>query len=262
MSLGNNSHEDIFAASNVLKDFLDDDDPMLVFSREIYPLFSDKEFAALYSSKGRNAISPAFLSLVTLLQFMENLSDPEAAAACIKRIDWKIALHIPLEKNTSFNPSTLCYFRRRLKKNEKMTLLFDKILQIVQEKGFIKRDTNQRIDATHIIKHVNRVSTTDLLYRAVKCVLEEIKKNDSEYYQKMIPEYKKERYMNKFSSFGMSKEKRSDRQAEIVEDGLSLAEQLKTNPCKNYEKMKQLEIMNTIFEENVEIIQKKKTKTL
>lgn len=37
---------------------------------------------------------------------------------------------------------------------------------------------NQRVDATHVVSHVNRISTTDLLFRTVRCVVEEIEKKE------------------------------------------------------------------------------------
>jgi transposase len=256
MSLPKDSQEKLFTATNEFKGFLPDDDPMTVFSNTIYPVFKDEEFADCYSEKGRNAISPAFLACVTLLQFRENLSDTETAEACVRRIDWKIALRLPVQQNVSFDPSTLCYFRKRLKENDKMSLIFDKIVRLAQDKGFIKKGTRQRIDATHILSHVNRISTTDLLFRAVRCVVEEIEKKDPVYYGKEIPEHIKERYSNSFSSFGLSKEKRGEKQAEVVEDGLYLKTLLEKVPSENLVDMKQLSIMETIFNENVKIREK------
>jgi hypothetical protein len=72
------------------------------------------------------------------------------------------------------------------------------------------------------VKYVNQISTTNLLFRTVRCVVEEFRKLEPEVYQIKVPEYIKDRYTNDFSSFGMSKEKRRDRQAEIIEDGLRL----------------------------------------
>lgn len=125
MSLPKDPQEKLFTANNELQGFLPDDDPMVVFSNTIYPAFQDEEFAQCYSTKGRNAISPALLACVTLLQFRENLSDTETAEACVRRLDWKIALHLPVGQNVSFDSSTLCYFRRRLKENDKISLIFD-----------------------------------------------------------------------------------------------------------------------------------------
>jgi transposase len=251
MSLPDCSQTSLFAASNELPDLLPEDDPMMVFSNVIYPSFRDRDFEVCYSESGRPAISPAFLACVTLLQFRENLSDSEAAAAVIRRLDWKIALHIPIWQNTSFDPSTLSYFRKRLRENGKMRLIFDKTVELAQSYGFIRKHTNQRVDATHVISHVNRIATTDLLFRAVRCVVEEIEKRAIEVYRNNVPEYLKERYRNDFSSFGMSKEKRQDRQAEIVEDGFLLKSLLEQHCCEGMEAFGQLKIMETIFEENV-----------
>jgi transposase len=256
MSLPESSQKLLFAAGNELPDLLPDDDPMIIFSRVIYPSFNDQEFEDCYSEKGRPAISPAFLACVTMLQFRENLSDCETAKAVVRRLDWKIALHLPIWENVSFDPSTLTYFRRRLKENGKMRLLFDKTIDLAQTYGFLRHHTNQRIDATHIVTHTNRISTTDLLFRTVRCVVEEIGKREPEMYRDEIPEYLKDRYTNDFSSFGMSKEKRHDRQAEIIEDGLRLQSIITERFGERVDEFKQLKIMETIFEENVEIKKK------
>ena len=113
MSLPESGHESLFVAGNELPDLLPNDDPMVVFTERVFPSFSDSEFEECYSENGRPAISPSFLACVTLLQFREHMSDTEAARAVIRRLDWKIALHLPVRKNTSFDPSTPVYFRRR-----------------------------------------------------------------------------------------------------------------------------------------------------
>jgi len=256
VSLPNNKQEELFTATNELIGFLPEDDPMVIFSRKIFVAFKDEDFTEYYSPKGRNAKSPALLACVTLLQYRENLSDTETAEACVRRLDWKIALHLPLLENTSFDPSTLCYFRRRLKEHDASSCIFDKIIQLAKQEGFIKRSTKQRIDATHIISHVNRISTTDLLFRAVQCVVEEIEKVDVEFYESRLPEYIKERYRKRFSSFGMSKEKRADKLSEIVEDGLYIKSLVEQCNFSKLSALKQLAIMETIFDENVVIREK------
>ena len=257
MSLPESSQESLFAAGNELPELLPEDDPMMIFSRTIFPAFHDQEFESCYSDTGRPAISPALLACITLLQFRENLSDLETAKAVVRRLDWKIALHIPVFQNVSFDPSTLTYFRRRLKENGKMRLVFDKTINLAQSHGFLRKHTNQRIDATHVVTHVNRISTTDLLFRTVKCVVEEIQKLAVAVYRDHVPEYLKERYCNRFSSFGMSKEKKHDRQVEMIEDGNMLRSIIDEHCAGRVEEFNQLRVMETIFEENVEIKKKR-----
>ncbi len=56
---------------------------------EVGPIFSDHDFADLYSSLGQTGLSSTHLALVTILQFAEGLSDSQAADAVRSRIDWK-----------------------------------------------------------------------------------------------------------------------------------------------------------------------------
>jgi transposase len=64
---------------------------------EFADLYRDEDFAALYPRRGQPALAPWRLSLVTVLQFLEHLSDRQAADAVRSRIDWKYALDLTLD---------------------------------------------------------------------------------------------------------------------------------------------------------------------
>ncbi|MFC7259708.1 transposase [Streptomyces lutosisoli] len=51
----------------------------------------------MYSSLGQPGLSPAFLLVVTILQFRHNLADRETAQAVADRISWKYALGLGLD---------------------------------------------------------------------------------------------------------------------------------------------------------------------
>jgi len=76
-------------------------------------LFSDEQFDELYSRRGQPGFSPALLSIVTILQFCEGLSDRDAVDAVRSRIDWKYVLCLELE-HPGFDNSVLSEFRTRL----------------------------------------------------------------------------------------------------------------------------------------------------
>ena len=59
---------------------------------EFSTLYQDEDFRALYPSKGQPALTPWRLALVTVFQFLEHLSDRQAADAVRARIDWKYAV--------------------------------------------------------------------------------------------------------------------------------------------------------------------------
>jgi hypothetical protein len=51
-------------------------------------VFTDEQFVAAFGVRG----APAELALVTALQFVENLTDRQAAQMVARAIDWKYAL--------------------------------------------------------------------------------------------------------------------------------------------------------------------------
>jgi len=70
---------------------------------ELGTLYQNQDFAALFSTTGQPALAPWRLVLVTLMQFMENLSDRQAAEAMRARLDWKYALSLSLEVAASIS---------------------------------------------------------------------------------------------------------------------------------------------------------------
>src|SRR5215212_7953104 len=92
---------------------LGEGDPYRVIGERLADLVEDGEFAELYEPRGRAAISPSLLALVTVFQFLEDLPDREAARQVVVRLDWKYALRLPLGYG-GFDFSCLSYFRRRL----------------------------------------------------------------------------------------------------------------------------------------------------
>ena len=77
------------------------------------PLFQTADFAPLFPTLGQPALDPARLALVTVLQFLEGLSDRQAADNVRRCIDWQYALALPLE-DPGFDASVLSEFRTRL----------------------------------------------------------------------------------------------------------------------------------------------------
>src|SRR3954467_11477916 len=69
----------------------------MILRDQLGPIFADADFADLYPALGQPAASPARLALVTVLQFVENLPDRQAADAVRARIDWKYALGLELD---------------------------------------------------------------------------------------------------------------------------------------------------------------------
>ena len=80
---------------------------------ELGTFFSDADFADSFPDQGQPALAPWQLALVTVLQFVENLSDRQAAEAVRDRISWKYALGLEID-DQGFDFSVLSKFRDRL----------------------------------------------------------------------------------------------------------------------------------------------------
>jgi hypothetical protein len=78
------------------------------------------------------------LALVTVMQFVEDLSDQRAADAVRGRIDWKYLLGLELT-DPGFDASVLSEFRARLIEKHAEELELSKMLALFQQKGWRKR---------------------------------------------------------------------------------------------------------------------------
>src|SRR3954468_9495759 len=124
---------------------------------ELGRLFADQDFAALFPVRGQPALAPAQLALVTLLQFVEGLSDRQAADAVRSRIDWKYALCLELE-DAGFHYSALSEFRARLLAGAAEALLFETLLVRCREAGLVRARGRQRTDSTAVLAAVRALN--------------------------------------------------------------------------------------------------------
>ena len=124
---------------------------------EFGSLYQDQDFQALFPSHGQPGLAPWRLALVTVLQFLENLSDHQAAEAVRTRIDWKYALGLELT-DPGFHFSVLTEFRARLIAGGAEQLLLDRMLEQFQQRGLVKARGKQRTDSTHVLAAVHSLS--------------------------------------------------------------------------------------------------------
>lgn len=70
-------------------------------------IYQDQSFAHLFPHNGRPVEAPWRLALITIMQFIEELPDRQAADAVRGRIDWKYLLGLDLT-DPGFDASVLC----------------------------------------------------------------------------------------------------------------------------------------------------------
>jgi transposase len=101
-------------------------------------IYTDEAFADLFPTHGQPALAPWRLALVTIFQFMEGLTDRQAADAVRDRLAWKYALSLELT-DAGFDHTVLSEFRVRLVEGNAEQRLLDLLLKRCQEGGWRNR---------------------------------------------------------------------------------------------------------------------------
>lgn len=140
-------------------------------------LFSDEDFASLFPPLGQPALAPWRLALVTIFQFLENLTDRQAADAVRGRVDWKYALSLELE-DPGFDFSVLSEFRERLTAGGKDQLLLDKMLERFKTNGLIKERGKQRTDSTYVLADIRVMNRAELVGETLRAALNDLAEVD------------------------------------------------------------------------------------
>jgi transposase len=117
------------------------------------PVYHDEQFVALFPRRGQPAEAPGRLALVTVLQYVEGLSDRQAADAVRGRIDWKYALGLSLI-DPGFDHTVLSEFRSRLIEGDAKRRLLDTLLRHLRDRVLVKPGGRQRTDSTHVLAAV------------------------------------------------------------------------------------------------------------
>ena len=149
-----------------------------LFREKILPALrrTREELVGMYcADNGRPAIEPVIMAGTTLLQFMEKAPDRKAVEQLRLNIGWKYALDLTWDYE-GFDPSSLVYFRKRLLDNGSERVIFDAILKELKEAGLVKKRRKERIDSTHILGNVARLSRLEMIRETIRLFLKEINK--------------------------------------------------------------------------------------
>ena len=133
-------------------------------------IYTDEDFAGLFPKEGQPAEAPWRLALVTVLQFVENLSDQRAADAVRGRIDWKYLLGLELT-DAGFDASVLSEFRARLGAQHAEQLLLEKMLTLFGQKGWLKARGRQRTDSTHVLAKIRALNRVLCVWETMRAAL-------------------------------------------------------------------------------------------
>src|SRR3989440_4860255 len=199
---------------------------------ELGTIYTDEDFADLYPQRGQPALAPWRLALVTLLQYLENLTDRQAAEAVRTRLDWKYLLGLELE-DAGFDASVLSEFRERLLLHGGESRLLDKLLQLCRQRGWLKAGGKMRTDSTHVLAAVRSLHHLETVAETLRAALEELAQQEPEWLLSWMPQEWFKRYEGRMDSRRLpKKEVERQRLAEqIGRDGLQLLSMLAAGPA-------------------------------
>jgi transposase len=186
-------------------------------------VYSDEQFADLFSTLGQPAESPGRIALVTVMQFAEGLSDRQAADAVRARIDWKYALGLALT-DTGFDYSVLSEFRTRLIAGQAEQALLETMLTVFKAEGLIKVRGKQRTDSTHVLAAVHVLNRLECVCETMRHALETLAVVAPDWLRGWAPTSWFERYAQRFEEYRLpaGREERHQLAEQIGADGFQL----------------------------------------
>lgn len=190
-------------------------------------IFQDQDFVGLFPGRGQPATAPFRLALVTLLQYVEGLSDRGAANAVRGRLDWKYLLCLELE-NPGFDYSVLSEFRDRLLDGGVERRLLEKLLTILKAHQWVKARVRMRTDSTQVLAAVREVNRLERVVETLRAALNALATVVPAWVRQTIPINWVERYGARAEDYRLPQEdtQRAAHAERVGQDGYTLLQTL------------------------------------
>ncbi|HEY4389598.1 MAG TPA: IS1182 family transposase [Ktedonobacteraceae bacterium] len=217
-------------------------------------IYTDEAFADLFPTHGQPAFAPWRLALVTLFQFMEHLTDRQAADAVRDRLAWKYALSLELT-DPGFDHTVLSEFRSRLVEGHAEQRLLDLLLEQCREGGWLKAHGRQRTDSTHVLAKIRALNRTLCVAQTMVYVLNVLSEVAPDWVRVHVPVEWVERYGERLEHERLPKEEEERRQYanQVGADGWMLLMALDATTTPDWMKtLPAITTLQTIWEQQFE----------
>jgi transposase len=217
-------------------------------------IYTDEAFADLFPTHGQPALAAWRLALVTLFQFLEGLTDRQAADAVRDRLAWKYALSLDL-CDPGFDHTVLSEFRSRLVAGNAEQRLLDLLLERCREGGWLKARGRQRTDSTHILAKIRALNRVLCVAQTMVYVLNVLSEVAPEWVRAYVPAEWVERYGERLEHERLPKEEeeRKHYANQVGTDGWTLLHALDAASTADWMKtLPAIETLRTIWEQQFE----------
>jgi transposase len=195
---------------------------------ELGAIYNENYFDDFYADRGYPVdVAPWRLALVTVMQYIEGLTDRQSADAVRRCMDWKYALSLELT-DAGFDFTLLHDFRQRLLLHNGAQRLLDTLLDTCKARGWIKTRGKQRTDSTYVVAAIRRLYYLECVQEAVHYALNQLSEAAPQWIQGWAPLDWYERYGPRAELFRLPKEtsKRNALALVIGADGYALLDKL------------------------------------
>src|ERR1700756_739667 len=160
----------------IAPELFSDNDKYKLFAKKVWPVLAQcrEQLAECYQTdNGRPGVEPVVLLGVLIFQFLERVPDRQAVELVKYHLGWKLALNLDLNFK-GIHHTSLSYFRERLLAKGKAELAMRIVLEGLKAAGLVKKRSKQRLDSTHILGAVARLSALECVRETLALALEEL----------------------------------------------------------------------------------------
>jgi transposase len=231
--------------------------PYRLVGEQLYEQYDEAEFADLYHVEGKPGLSPVLLSFVTAFQYLEGLSDREAAAAVRLRLDWKYALHLPLDY-AGFNYSVLSEYRDRVLAHQAEARLFDRLIEQLQGLGLIKQRGRQRTDSLAVLTKVRDLNRLERVCETLRLAVRALLGAAPAWTRSTVPPNWEERYGERCVATRLSEEQRQTLEHEVGSDGQWLLNRLHADMTSAVlQELPEVQVLKSVWSQQFEVVEGK-----
>jgi transposase len=194
-------------------------------------IYQDELFADLFPDHGQPAYAPWRLALVTVFQFMENLTDRQAADAVRSHLDWKYCLSLELT-DPGFDHTVLSEFRTRMVALSAEERFLEAVVDLCKEQGWLKARGRQRTDSTHILAKVRALNRVECVVETLRHTLNVLAMVAPDWLRNQVQPEWLDRYGQRAEEYRLptGEEKRQALLHQVGQDGWTLLAAIQAEP--------------------------------
>ncbi|MGH9556835.1 MAG: transposase, partial [Terriglobales bacterium] len=235
-------------------DVFGETDRYRLLAQKIYPLrvAARPKLAGCYCvNNGRPGVEPVLLMGVSVLQFLERVPDRQAVERVKYHLGWKPALAQELDGEV-FDPTVLVRFRERLVEHRQGQLAFETVLGGLREAGLVRDKGKQRLDSTHVLGQVARMSTLECVRESLRLALEELAETLTEGQRPEFWNRLWERYVDSQLDYQASAETLKQKVIQTGEEVLELRSWLAAQP-EALRQGEQVQLLERVWSKRFEV---------